>query len=45
MPRFNASLIEGLWRARNRETDTPEQREVLRRWLRQSIAVERAKRV
>jgi hypothetical protein len=39
--RFNLGLIRGLWAARNRETDTPEQRATLRAWLRQSVRVER----
>lgn len=42
--RFNLGLIEGLWKARNRPTDTPEQRASLRSWLRQCIQVERAYR-
>lgn len=41
---FNSGLIEGLWRARNRETDTLEERATIRSWLRQCIGVERARR-
>lgn len=42
--RVNLLLIEGLWAARNRATDTPEQRETLRSWLRQAVQVERGYR-
>ena len=41
---LNQGLIEGLWKARNRPTDTPEQRETLRRWLRQCVRVEKARK-
>lgn len=41
---LNQALIEGLWKARNRETDTTEQRQSLRAWLRQCVRCERAKR-
>ena len=40
---FNQQLIQGLWNSRNRESDTPEQRENLRTWLRQCIRRERSR--
>lgn len=41
---LNQGLIEGLWKARNRPSDTPEQRETLRCYLRQCVRIERARR-
>ena len=44
MSAFSRGWLEGLWKARNRETDTPLQRASIRYHLREAVRRERARR-